>query len=366
MPNRIIREDMLTDERVNRLSAAAELFLRRLWSIADDYGRYDARPAILRARCYPLRVDKVREADISRWLVECQAAGVIALYAVDGAGRPRWLADVQPAGLCVSGFDRGIYLQIIGYDQQVRSRSRWPDPPSEPPQQNGGACMRVMADDSRCDHLPSDDRLDGDGVGDVCVGDDCTPLTPLRGGTKRRASDPPEWAMTLAALIEDTQCALTANRTRASPERLRRSAREIERLHSIDHHDIPIIEAVVRWVVQDRRDGNGFPGWGRVVQCGRGLREKWNRIIVQWEARNGTHRGGVARPGAAGQKAGMGYTALQRERQRELEAALGEGVGIQRVSPVEPAPPALVGEPQGGAATRPPAGGDAGACGMAG
>jgi hypothetical protein len=40
-----------------------------------------------------------------------------------------------------------------------------------------------MADDRICYHLPSDDRLDGDGVGDVCVGDDCTPLTPLRGGS---------------------------------------------------------------------------------------------------------------------------------------------------------------------------------------
>ena len=338
MPNRIIREDMLTDERVNRLSVAAELFLRRLWNIADDYGRYDARPAILRARCYPLRVDKVREADISRWLVECQAAGVIALYAVDGAGRPRWLADVQPAGLCVSGFDRGIYLQIIGYDQQVRSRSRWPDPPSEPPQQSGGACMRVMAGDSRCDHLPSDDRLDGDGVGDgvgdVCVGDDCT---PLRGGsdasipahTKRRASDPPgasdppEWALALARFIAARLLELNPRYRAPTAAGLRKWAVEIDRLHRLDGQPVEEIERVLRWSMAD-----SF--WGANIQSGKALRKHWNTITAQMSrggSGNGTHPGSGGRAPASerpgGSVATLGYTELQQKRQREIAAELG-------------------------------------------
>jgi hypothetical protein len=85
MPNRILREAILDSCAVNSLSPQAELFYRRLMSVVDDFGRFDARPSVLRSRCYPLTVDKVREADISRWMAECQKAGLIALY--DNADR---------------------------------------------------------------------------------------------------------------------------------------------------------------------------------------------------------------------------------------------------------------------------------------
>lgn len=84
MPNRILREGILTSEAVNALSPPAELFYRRLMSVVDDFGRYFASPRLLRPACYPLQIDRVREADISRWLAECESAGVILLYAVDG------------------------------------------------------------------------------------------------------------------------------------------------------------------------------------------------------------------------------------------------------------------------------------------
>ena len=42
MPNRILRDTILRSERVARLSPTAELFYRRLMSVADDYGRYYA------------------------------------------------------------------------------------------------------------------------------------------------------------------------------------------------------------------------------------------------------------------------------------------------------------------------------------
>jgi hypothetical protein len=80
MPSRLIREGILTSERIDQLDAAAEVFYRRLMSKVDDHGLYDARPSILRASLYPLRVDRVREADITRWIAACEKAGVIALY----------------------------------------------------------------------------------------------------------------------------------------------------------------------------------------------------------------------------------------------------------------------------------------------
>jgi hypothetical protein len=59
MPNRVLREGILTSERVNALDWPAEVFYRRLMSVVDDFGRYWAKPELLRAGLYPLHHDKV-------------------------------------------------------------------------------------------------------------------------------------------------------------------------------------------------------------------------------------------------------------------------------------------------------------------
>jgi hypothetical protein len=84
MPSRLLREGILDSEAVCSLSFQAEVFYRRLMSVVDDFGRYDGRPGVLRSRLYPLQIDKVREADIPRWIAECETAGLIALYSVSG------------------------------------------------------------------------------------------------------------------------------------------------------------------------------------------------------------------------------------------------------------------------------------------
>lgn len=104
MPSRIIREGIITSELVNKLTDRAELFYRRLMSVADDYGRYYANPSLLRAACYPLKLDKVSEKDIKQHLSECTEAGIIKLY-----------CDTK-------------YLQIMNFGQQTRSKSKFPEP----------------------------------------------------------------------------------------------------------------------------------------------------------------------------------------------------------------------------------------------
>ena len=106
MPTRLIREGILTSERIDLLDAPAEVFYRRLMSKVDDHGLYDARPSILRSSLFPLRVDRVREADITRWMAACQKAGVIALYQHDG----------KP------------YLQMVDTRWQARSEPKYPLP----------------------------------------------------------------------------------------------------------------------------------------------------------------------------------------------------------------------------------------------
>lgn len=107
MPNRILREGILTSERVNQLSTAAELFYRRLMSVVDDYGRFSANTTLLRTACYPLLVDKVREGEITKHLAEAQAAGLILIYEV--ASR-QW-------------------LQMLHFRQRIRVESKCPAPP---------------------------------------------------------------------------------------------------------------------------------------------------------------------------------------------------------------------------------------------
>lgn len=141
MPNRILREGILTSDRVNSLGPAAELFYRRLMSVVDDYGRFDARPSVLRVSCYPLKVDSIREADISRSLAEAQRAGLIALYEV--GGKP--------------------FLQMQDFRQQERSKSKYPPPDS--------VCV---ANDIICvadAHLVGGVGVGGDGVEDGVVGE---------------------------------------------------------------------------------------------------------------------------------------------------------------------------------------------------
>ena len=106
MPTRLIRDAILTSGRVASLSWEEEVFYRRLMSVADDYGLYDARPPILRSALYPLQLDKMSECNIQRCLSACEAAGLILLYS--HTGKP--------------------YLMILGFGQQGKTSHKWPLP----------------------------------------------------------------------------------------------------------------------------------------------------------------------------------------------------------------------------------------------
>lgn len=107
MPNRILKDSVCTSDNLDHLTAEQEVFWYRLLVQCDDYGRMDARPAILRARCYPLRLGTVSEQDVADWLTALVASDLVRVYEV--AGKP--------------------YLQVATWDrhQQVRAkRSKYP------------------------------------------------------------------------------------------------------------------------------------------------------------------------------------------------------------------------------------------------
>lgn len=116
MPNRIIKDSIHGSERLNSLTD----FQFRLWvgliTYVDDYGRGDARPAIIKGVVFPLR-DRITNKDIESALLALAGAGCVSLYEVDG--RP--------------------YLYFPNWERHQRIRqkvSRYPAPPDcgNPPQ----------------------------------------------------------------------------------------------------------------------------------------------------------------------------------------------------------------------------------------
>lgn len=83
MPNRIIKESISTSDKIAALSD----FEFRLWvsliTLADDVGRGDARPAIIKGRAFPLR-ERLTTKDIDDALHGLAAKGCVSLYTVGG------------------------------------------------------------------------------------------------------------------------------------------------------------------------------------------------------------------------------------------------------------------------------------------
>ena len=105
----MIRKGFVDSDRVSGLDSwFTECVYHRLLLVADDFGFYDARPAYLRAQLFSTKLDKVREADVSRALLECERAGLIRFYEVDGKR----------------------YLEILRYGQRCeKTNPKWPVPP---------------------------------------------------------------------------------------------------------------------------------------------------------------------------------------------------------------------------------------------
>ena len=83
MPNRMLRP-WVNSDKVNSLSVHSERFFVRLIMVVDDYGCFYADVRLLKANLFPLLLDTIREADMIRWLAECQKAGLIVLYESSG------------------------------------------------------------------------------------------------------------------------------------------------------------------------------------------------------------------------------------------------------------------------------------------
>jgi len=114
MPNRILKESIRFSETIEELTPEEEVFFYRLLTCCDDYGRFDGRPAIILAACFPLKLRSITEKHIMQWLDKLSTVGLLWIYEVDGKR----------------------YLQVTTWDkhQQIRSRkAKYPLPPEDIP-----------------------------------------------------------------------------------------------------------------------------------------------------------------------------------------------------------------------------------------
>ncbi len=156
MPNRIIKESICCSDNLDNLTGEEESFFFRILVNCDDYGRFDARPIILLARCFPLRVGKLTELQVLSWLKSLVDHQLVRVYTIDGRH----------------------YLQVTTWDkhQQIRAkRSKYPNPNGNPQSdsifqqlnandsilhsaptqaQNNDVCQQVIADDNKCPRNP--------------------------------------------------------------------------------------------------------------------------------------------------------------------------------------------------------------------
>ena len=125
MPNRLIKSSIHESDKVNRMTD----FQFRLWvnliTYVDDYGRGDARPAVIKGNCFPLR-ERLTAKDIEAALNALAGIGCVSLYEVDG----------KPY-LCFPNWES---------HQSIRNKkSRFPAPDS--------ACRQLQAIESNCMQL---------------------------------------------------------------------------------------------------------------------------------------------------------------------------------------------------------------------
>lgn len=109
MPNRLLKEGIVDSARIDKLSPEAETLYYRLLVVADDLGRMDARPSIVRSRCFPLK-ESLSTEKVSKLMEAIWQAELTAKYDVNG----------QP------------YIQILEWDQRVRSSGKYPPPDDGP------------------------------------------------------------------------------------------------------------------------------------------------------------------------------------------------------------------------------------------
>lgn len=133
MPNRIIKESICTSDSVDQMTWFEECFWQRLIVNCDDYGRFDARVSVLKARLFPLK-EKLQSKDIETAVLKLSRLGCIVLY--ECGGKP--------------------YLCLPSWENHQTIRAKKSKYPSLDDQDSSSEinCKLMQADESECSRNP--------------------------------------------------------------------------------------------------------------------------------------------------------------------------------------------------------------------
>lgn len=109
MPQRFLKPGLISSPKWDDLTWRTQSFYVRLLTLVDDFGRYEANPALLKSMAFPLRSD-IRASDVTEMSRQLHEAGLAIRYTVAGKD----------------------YLQITNWTERARSEiSRFPEPPQD-------------------------------------------------------------------------------------------------------------------------------------------------------------------------------------------------------------------------------------------
>lgn len=136
MPTRYLRPGIRDSELIDQLSPLAECLFYRLIVTVDDFGRADARPAMVKAACYPIKTEMTAQVCVEL-LRELDAVGLIDVYEV--GGKP--------------------YLQLRKWDNAPRAKaSKFPAPVDGCAQVYADARQHQSATEYECTQVHTDAR----------------------------------------------------------------------------------------------------------------------------------------------------------------------------------------------------------------
>jgi len=244
MPNRIIKESICTSDSLEELTDFEENFFYRIIANCDDYGRFDARPAVLKARCYPLR-ERLTNRTVQDALSSMARVGCVELYEVDG----------KPY----------LHLPSWGIHQQIRAKkSKFPAPDS-----NGN---QLISDDCNSPRNPIQSNPIQSNPNPISfVGDSPDSESDEETEFEKKAQLSAEY-MAKKILKHTPNFPQLKEGKRA--ETVERWAKDIEKLLRIDGVDPDEFKQVLQFSQQD-------PFWQQNILSGRKLREQYPQLLVK-------------------------------------------------------------------------------------
>jgi hypothetical protein len=106
MPTRILRDGIISSRAVAGLSDQAEILYRRLMSVVDDYGRMEADIDLIRAKCFPVQLERWTTARVFKAFAELGSSPLVTIY---------------------SGPEKKLF-QLNKFGQRVQSKPKYPSP----------------------------------------------------------------------------------------------------------------------------------------------------------------------------------------------------------------------------------------------